>query len=318
MTPAVFSPSMLNDIQQLKSLFTGSTEIKALEQLPSSVYTHQKGQLYMSRWRIAWVLTTAPFRILLYFFFTAMEYLLNVSGLQSLARRAHAFAKYHDHCVGILDELLSFGHRLLVPMQNHYQTDLTDLFRIKPIHRKSIGDYLIRKKLHYNYPHFDFITKGLCHGSVFWFNYLYLKGSYSPRILKKYKNIIEYAKAIATFFEEGQPRQAALLQMLYGAERKILDMKTSSVLKLSFNALKSLSWVKKLPDGIYYVGLPTHAISYIKQDDEQLIMDPSKGLILIERPEDLLEIIDLYAQQDKDEPTWFVLNNLEELPTSYS
>ena len=315
-SPTIFSPHMLNDVQRLKTLFTGEDEIRALDQLPKETYVRPSGELYMNRWQVSWIFVSAPFRLVLYVFLKATANFLECFAMQNLSRRVHVQAHHLAYTFNIAWNQLSYGKRFLAPCLNDYRKDISDVYTLKNIYRENILDPTIREKLHPDFDkvHFDLLEK-LCHGSVYWFNYLFLKAG-ETKTAQGCETYTDYALAISKLFEHGQPRQAALMQSLYGLEKDLLDIEENSV-ALSPPLFKSKEWLGKLADGIYLLDFPEHSVSYIKYNGEEMVMDPIVGLIQIEKPEHLIEIIDEYTKNHEGMPILFARQHLKPEKTSW-
>nr|NGX38648.1 hypothetical protein [Chlamydiota bacterium] len=197
--------------------------------------------------------------------------------------------------------VLYYGKRLLITTINDYRADLSYIFSLPSIKRSKILNPLIRENLHpkINQINFDSIGKGLCHGAVSWFNYVFLRGMES-QLAQNTTSIIEYGRAVAKQFENGQPPQAALIQSLYGLQTKLLDI----------DEFVQDCKPENLPNGVYYLKLPDHAVSYLKFNDAQMIWDPNQGLIEIENSEQLKESIQYYLKGRKDQSIYFVFQAL--------
>lgn len=103
------------------------------------------------------------------------------------------------------------------------------------------------------------------------------------------------AVAVAAQFVEGQPRQAAVLQALYGNEAELLELAyTGWEVSLEEESLKQK--IHSLPDGAYYVKNDKHAVSLIKEQGEMVIWDPAYGLFKVEEKGNLKELLDLFKQ----------------------
>lgn len=281
-SPPAFYPNLLLDIQTLKPFFTGNEEMHYVNQMP---LFSPKAEPYMGRWQISWILLTTPFRVVLYVFLKAIASVLNYFNVLSLSRRIKLQANYVLYPFEAACNQLYYGKRLLISLINDYKKNLIDLYTLPSIPRenlpKDIEKYL-HPKLHK--VRFNLFGK-LCHGSICWFNYLFLKGLQDSKLKDTCNSFVSYTKAITKLFEEGQPWQAAILQAMYGFEKVLLPVE-EKIYKISSKDFEEIFPI--LPNGLYRFDIPPHSVSYIKFGNEEMIMDPSEGLILIEKPEQLL------------------------------
>lgn len=272
---AIFSPERLGSFSSLQELFTGREELKKIEGAPQT--------LYMSRWNITLIILTSPIRIILYVALKAL-------GLFSM--RLELEAEHLIHPLNAACNQLHYGDRLLMPILNDYRKDIDDVYEQKSVPRNEIKEPLIREKLH---PKLDgvkfFWREGLCSGSVYWFNFLFLKGKQGKL------SCSEYCQKIASLFEEGQPRQAALMQSLYGLQPEL-------------TGISERLYEHPVDDGVYHLGLPKHSVSYIQFGNERLIMDPAVGLIEIACDAHLKEVIEEYTKDHRGEPIFFAKQEL--------
>ncbi|NGX59584.1 MAG: hypothetical protein KR126chlam3_00736 [Chlamydiae bacterium] len=307
-----FSPQLLNDVQQLKTLFTGEEEIRALEQLPTQSYVFPEGHLYMSRWQVAWIMVTAPFRLVLYVFLKTIANFLEIFSIVGFSRKMHLRAHHLSYTFDSACNQTHYGKRLLIPLFNDYRKDISDVYTLKGIPREHILDPLIRAQLHEDNKTIEFDKFGkLCSGSVYWFNYLFMKGIKESKLNEECVSFVDYARAVSKLFEKGQPRQAALLQSLYGLQTDLVDIE-EKVFKIPPSDIKSAVLLRKVPDGLYHLALPKHSVSYIKFGKEEMVMDPNVGLIRIDKPQDLLDIIHQYTKDFQGKPIFFALHSLKE------
>lgn len=295
---------MLNDVQALKPLFTGDLEFDILQNLPKSAYVRSKGDLYLNRFQIVWYLITFSFQVVTFLFLSTVAWMFSCLRLNSLSRRVTVLSHHIFYPMQILENQLRFGKRFIAPIINDHTTD-TDLFYLEDVPRDKIKDPILREKLHPKMDRVEYKDDGLCFGAVYWFNYLYLKGCEFKTIENKYETHKEYARAIATFFENGIPKQAALLQSTYGIQEKLLDVGSVPRIVVPYEHIDAEYWVHLLGNGVYHVALPGHSISYVKFGNEQLIMDSLKGVIEIKKPKHLLEIVKEYTKSHKGHPVLF-------------
>jgi len=272
---AIYSPERLQSFSSLQELFTGKEELKQIGDKPPT--------LYMGRWSATLIILTSPIRIILYV-------ALKILGLFS--KRLELEAEHLIHPLNATLNQLQYGDRLLMPILNDYRKDIRDVYEQESVPRSEIKEPLIRQKLH---PKLDgvkfFWREGLCSGSVYWFNFLFLKGNQRELSCK------EYCQNIASQFDEGQPRQAALMQSLYG-------------LQLELTGISEILSDYPVEDGVYHLGLPKHSVSYIQFGNERLIMDPAVGLIEIRCNAHLKEVIEEYTRDLPNEPIFFAKQEL--------
>jgi len=265
-----FSPQLLNNFDELKNFFNGEKEVQKLKQfsiLPS------KNELYYNRWQVVWICITHPFKLILSVFIRTLSLLCFSS---RLSKTMHIYALHLEREFDHVWTQFQYGKRLLVPSFNDYQLSSSDIYTLPPIRRENLLLPLLRENLYYKLKkvNFDRIGCGLCHGGVYWFNYLYLKAQKETSL--EGKNLLI---AVAKQFELGQPKQAALLQSLYGLAEDLLDVES-----------EHKEDIQDLPPGIYYVQIgKNHAVSYIKTETEEFLWNPSKGLISIEKTQEAFE-----------------------------
>lgn len=272
---AIYSPERLQSFSSLQELFSGKEELKKIQDA--------SGTLYMERWHVSLILITSPIRVILYA-------ALKILGLFSM--RLELEAEHLIHPLNAAFNHLQYGERLLMPILNDYRKDTPDVYKQKTVQRSEIKEPLIRQKLHPKLEGVKFFWReGLCSGSIYWFNFLFLKGKQGELSCK------EYCQKIASEFDSGQPRQAALMQSLYG-------------LQLELTGISETLSKYPVEDGVYHLGLPKHSVSYIQFGNERLIMDPAVGLIEIRCDAHLKEVIEEYTKGHPNEPIFFAKQEL--------
>lgn len=281
-----YSPALINNFQQLKTLFTGEKELAELDRMPAAELIRSKDYRYFNRWQVAWIIATAPFAVIAYIFLKALSILL-------WSNRIDLWAKRTIRNIDYLRTQWKFGSALWVATDNEYRTDLSDVFDLPSVKRKAILDPLIRTKLHRELKKVNYnrIGKGLCWGSCHWFNFLVLK-----KLAKSPSNIEQILVAVAKLFENGQPRQAALLQSFFGLELDLLD-------------LLSINIENNDRDGVYVYSTEEHCISYIKWRGKEFAWDARDGLIAIDDPKIGQTIIDETIGEKKNGSTSLRLIN---------
>lgn len=252
-----YSPALINNFQQLKTLFTGENELAELDRLSEAELIRPKDYRYFNRWQVIWIIVTAPFAVIAFIFLKAMSFLCWSNRLDLIARRTIRNIDY-------LQTQWRFGSSLWVPTDNEYRSDLNDVFDLPSVKRKTILDPLIQSHLHDKLKKVNYnrIGKGLCWGASHWFNFLVLK-----KMAQTHLSIEQVLVAVAKLFEEGQPRQAALLQSFYGLELDLLD-------------LSSVAVENNEKDGVYVLSSEEHCISYIKWHGKEFVWDACDGLII--------------------------------------
>lgn len=253
-----YSPALINNFQQLKTLFTGEKELAELDRIPEAELVRPKDYRYFNRWQVAWIIATAPFAVFAYIFLKAVSILCWSNRLDLIARRTIRNIDY-------LQTQWKFGSSLWVPTDNEYRSDLNDVFDLPSVKRKAILDPLIKSNLHPDLKRVNYnrIGKGLCWGASNWFNFLVLK-----KMAQTSLSIEQVLVAVAKQFEEGQPRQAALLQSFNGLECDLLD-------------LSSVAVKNNEKDGVYVLSSEEHCISYIKWEGKEFVWDARDGLIVM-------------------------------------
>lgn len=132
-------------------------------------------------------------------------------------------------------------------------------------------------------------AKGACAGIVYWFNYLYLKTQHL------FTDPWDHAHYVAKLFEKGAPREASLLQTLSARFNSdpalrdpyehLIDMRRVDVQSITLLRNVDLTaslreQIINLQPGVYKLGIPKHACSFIKISDGLFfIMDPNLGLV---------------------------------------
>ncbi len=144
-----------------------------------------------------------------------------------------------------------------------------------------------------------------------------MKGIKESKLNEECVSFVDYARAVSKLFEKGQPRQAAILQSLYGLQTDLVDIE-EMVYEIPPSEIKSKELLRKVPDGLYHLKFPKHSVSYIKFGKEEMVMDPLVGLIRIEEPEHLLDIIHKYTKDFQGKPIFFALHSLKENKSSAS
>ncbi|MBS0629094.1 MAG: hypothetical protein JSS30_02575 [Verrucomicrobia bacterium] len=260
-----FSCTLAHDFCQLKTLFTAQQELAEIEQ--EFELQRPSDYLYYNRWQVVWIITTAPIAYISYLFLKAVSFVLWSYQLDLLAKRMIRPIEY-------LLTQWQFGYALWVPCENELRYDLTDVYSLSSIKREKIGDPFIRAKLHrrLNKVNFNRIGKGVCWGSTHWFNYL---------LLKKWKSrpIEELVVAVAKQFEDGQPRQAALIQSFYGLETDLVDLTSTPV-------------SNREKEGVYLLSSSDHCVSYVRAEEKEFVFDPRIGLIYLSNSENLPKIFE--------------------------
>ena len=181
-----FSPTMVSHFQELKTaLFKGDAELAALR-----VRDPSKG-LFYSRFEITWIFLTAPLRIIHYLFLKVFACGFDLTFIRSIAKPMHVRANRVLKPIKIAWGYLLYGNRLLRPTFYEYKPELFDVYALRSIPRGSISNPTIKKSLHSKLKaiNFDRIGKGLCHGSVSWFNFLFLRAQKDRTICAKAQSL---------------------------------------------------------------------------------------------------------------------------------
>ncbi len=314
MSEVTFSPHMLKDLTSLKEyFFSGEKELSEITKF--SRKDKPVRELYFNTWEITLILSKAPFNALLALFLNATGFLCAAFAFRSLSNRLYLQATYAIKEQHIAIAQFLYGRRLVVPTINEYKEGLEDVYNHDPINRENIKNPFIRKKLDSRYDNIPFncISKGLCHGAVEWFNFLFLK-SLNTNFKNRVDSLWQYLTPIAKQFQSGQPRQAALLQSLYGLRDllKLHDVRTRPLQVDLTDTLKAINAIKQLPDGVFNLTISRHEVSYIKLNGEQCVWDPNDGLIVIETPQHLLQILLKYSHNSHGQDIYFEALSLNE------
>jgi len=256
-----FNPGVTHDFHKLKSLFSTEQPFAEMELIPEEELARPSDYLYYNRWEVSLILVSAPLAVISYLFLKVVSLILWSNHIALLARKT-LFP------IGTLSkQIILFGSALWVPTDNEYRIDLHDIYDLPSIKRENILDPTIKSKLtnKLNKINFSQLGVGHCWGSCHWFNYLLLK---KLKTTPFEKAIVQVAK----LFEEGQPRQAVLLQSFYGLELDLLGLTSTKTLDYSL-------------DGAYLINSHNHAVCYIRWEDKEFAWDPVEGLIYLDSQE---------------------------------
>lgn len=298
--PAYFSRELVNDFDRFKALFNGENELKQIEKF-SKEPLKPEGSYYYNRWQVAVILIKAPFKIILGVFLTYISFIAYFFS-QSIYRYSKVWIAHLEIDLHHLYYMFfDYGPRLLIPSLNYAQTSIGDVFTQKPLKKKDILSPEIRKALAYDAVTFDIL--GLCGGGTKWFNHLFLKATENVELTEEV--VKRTAIAVAKLFENGIPRQSALLQAFWLVEEPVLNETREDYDDFSTTNGKTgvLNWFNRIPNGIHYLALfrtndSSHAVAYIKHNHLQLIWDPNYGLIEIKNSDQLYAIINKYAEKE--------------------
>lgn len=287
---------MLSDHSRLFPLFNGEKELETIDRDFGHLKPPSAG-FHLSRWKVIWITFTIPFRIITSIFLSVAAYFMRCLYLP-LARRLELESFYLEQPIRDLSTWCQWGNNLLFPIANNYQRLISDVYTQRNLDKSSLSP-LLRKNLHPKIDQIKFDLFGkLCHGSTLWFNYLML------RQLEKDESkdipLVSTAYKVAQLFRDGQPRQAALLQALYGNE--IVLVPTASGKGL-FHQLPD-------QDGVYYFGNIDHAVSYIKKGDDHLIMDPDRGLLRMKTATEALHFFQAMSKHHSNKSFYFAKQTL--------
>lgn len=289
-TEVLFSPKLLHDFDRLKGFFSGEKELRKINHLSKeSIVLPKKRSLYFDRFQVVWIIIIAPYKHLYSVFTWAIAHLLHCLCLESASRYLFVASEHMTREWEYLWSQWKYGSRLLVPTINTYQLNTSDVYSLSSTRREHLPLPILRNSLSHllRKVNFSRIHGGICHGGTCWFNYLFTKGHKE----KRDKSIVQLAVSVAKLFEHGQPRQAGLIQSLYGLENALLYENRRMDYRVPFHNNQALA------DGVYYLRFYVHAISYIKCGKDQLIWDPGIGLVQIENAKQLNEIVAQYKNE---------------------
>lgn len=317
MAVTLFRPTDLNNVHTLiEKFFSGKEELAKLEDLPESVFKRASGSLYYSRFRVAWVLTTLPFRAIYVIFLHSMSGFLHRASLTKMSTRVSFQAKlFETQAEQVLRQLYWGGH-MLVPSFNTYSPKASYLIDYEPIGRQAIESPFIQNHLTnlFDKINFDWSDGGLCHGAVYWFNYLFLLGMES-KFPERCDTYTEYMRGIGEMFKEGQPIQSALLQALYGVDAPLLKIKETHFQIARENYLSQEKLVKglsALPEGLYHIQVTgVHSLSFFNSKEEKILFDPNIGIVRIDTFDELANMLNDHIEKMEDVPLILSYHTLE-------
>lgn len=302
MAVARFQPSDLNHLPLLReTFFSGEPELATLDKLPQAVYMHPAGSLYYGRFRVAWVITTLPFRWIYCIFLYSAATLIACIRLKRAANHLYLRARRWNETTDCVLRQLTWGRNLLVPAFNTYREDASYLIDYEPIPKQKLKNPAIRDAL--TLPQVQFDWPGLCHGATCWFNYLFLLGLQKQTALtERCDSVAEYMRAIGELFKDGQPLQAALLQSLYRPIHYLLlgvwEAPTKILKKDWDDRKKAAQFIRNLPEGIYHIEIPgVHALSLYTSPKETIVFDSEIGVVQIDELETLVKLIGSYIPE---------------------
>ncbi len=280
-----FSPSLLDNFQGLKArYFSGAEQLEFLANSPKPT------SLYLNRWKVTWMVVTAPLNYITAIFVNILSYFTpKTCGRKLEVKSNHLFSKE----LNWLLTYFTWGSQFRVPSFNGYRLEDDDIYTLDSVPIEKLTDPRIRTNLHPLIRKADFharIGKGLCHGGVSWFNYLFLKGLEGSKLASQCETYLEFGEKIASLFVDGQPKQAAILQSLHGLENRLfpLEKYLFQVEIKTDNSKETIKSLTQLSDGVYYIAVGKHALSYVKAGKEQFVWNPSDGLITIANPKNLM------------------------------
>lgn len=305
-----FSPQLLNNFEGLQDYLSGRRDLFLLNGLSKEdVKLPEGGQLYFGRWHVAWIVITYPLVLITSVALEVLSYALSICFLRSLSKRVDVLSHYVHMKASNWATQFMWGKSLLVPTPNRHQAGTSDVYTQSPVLRENILSKEIRDELVKDIEYVDFykhvgrtysngrhIEAGLCQGMVYWFNTQFLRAYNSTNLKDKAESFAEYASAIAKKFEYGATKEAAVLQALPGVESELLKLHMTQPLTFTQTELEtSPASVKKkieeMPDGIYFLGLHTHGMSYINFNGEKLLFNPGEGLFKLDGVDGLLSHI---------------------------
>lgn len=269
---SLFSPKLLNNIDSSKqNWFSAENELGYFDahiahKFPPPSYSQsiQNNQSFK-------ILLKTPFILITILFLQSMYNILIFFGLGRKKKfLALKFLSLDlEISVQQIFNKIYWGKQLLVPSFNCYCKKARYLAFFDDIERKNIQNPLIKEYMNKSFSkiRFNLAGKGLCHGSVNWFNYLFLKGiENSKNFLKPHttfcslKDFYKFVKAffiqgdfsdwnrscvynknclqkgnfehffslIASLFKDGQPVQSGIFQSLYGIAGPLLGVTSFS------------------------------------------------------------------------------------------
>lgn len=299
-----FDPSFAHDFSKLKGLFQPEKTIEQILSMPKESYTRTDGTLYFNRWQVTWILVKAPFNAIYYVFLKCVATLFDMLWAFRISRKIHVYA---NHCSDDLWKVFSqwsYGKNFLIPSVNGYQQELSDVYTQNSIKRTELKDEKISGLLSplLKNVNFDRIGYGLCHGSVHWFNTIFLLGIKNENL--QGLTVKDFLCSIAKQFENGQPRQAALIQTFYGLESSLLDLESTEVARVHLSDAKGFCVdcfenKETIPLGIYALKTPGHARSFVKLENGAFLWDPNQGLIAINSADELYYAISSHLTSKK-------------------
>lgn len=288
-----FSEKMLGNVDELKTLFTAEREMEALQKLPDTAFQKaSQGGLYYGRWQVAWIVVTAPFRILFGAYLGALSYLLSFSPCTgSLSHRVSLLGWHLNHSLLGLFTQLIYGKKFLAPTFQRHQISCSDVYSTPSLNRFEIPSEALRNSVKTPVTTISFQEEENCYGIATWFNFLFLKALHSP-LARRASTVSDLATAVASLFADGAPRQSIVLQALQGSDNLLLDS-SSKLIRGRQDEPFSMDLLRKLEDGVYYISYDTeegpHGISYLQFKEERLIFDANEGLTRIDSDEDLID-----------------------------
>lgn len=221
-------------------------------------------------------------------------FILNFVGVSFLGRRCVILGKHLS--ADAVEVALKASTLFPILNRNIHQLTTSDIYLQPSIPMSQIKDRQILEMVAAaKRPRIDFFREGgVCLGSALWFQYLYenTKGLFdSPS---------KHIHAVAKQFEKGAPLKAALLQSLNNLrenpletvqrhariEEDLLHLKVERYYAMIPNAYlkgdceKAVNILDELPIGAYKIGVPRHALNFIKiHKNLGYIIDPNTGAL---------------------------------------
>lgn len=237
----------------------------------------QSGEVYSSdpRFRIAWLITTTPFRVILEIFIRCIGAISGCLGGKKIETVCKVFAYQLAADVKEIFNYFQYGETLLVPARNIHQI-------LPPIYLEDGDPDCSKPDRNLSF----YQDKGLCFGGSLWFAYL-IHMTWEVAYPDRRSQLI----AIAQQFSSGVPFEGAFFQKLSTKEsdEQLPFFKSPPVAQVPFEERSHLAATKNaidtLQENLYGVKLYFHSsgghyLLVLKESDNDLyVMDLNVGLL---------------------------------------
>jgi hypothetical protein len=267
-----FNPAILNSFENVQSFLEGRTAVQAV-----LAFEPEKTHVLDSRWTVVWIVVKAPFEWIFCVFLCALSCLLSCVGATDLSTRCDLLS---GHLLADQERLYLhafYGRDYIASSVGFHQWSTSDFYLQPSVLVESVDpkikECVNSEKTEVRFYH----SRGVCHGMSDWFAYLFFKTA------DQFTDPALHMQALTKLFEEGAPKEAALLHSLNDNDNatKLLGLERSQCL-LEDNT----------PFGLYAVNLKHHRMNYIKSGEGlHFLFNPAGGTVCLHSATEVLGYI---------------------------